>query len=388
PIGTSDGSLNTFTTARAPHWNFTGAATSLLRVTATGASTTLAATAARTQNYIDVATGGGALFLKNDYIVIDDGSPGLREFLKIQWVDGDRIWFGSQFRTTYKPNLLQAHAIGASVTKVTTATVPTSSYTLDATTGIFTETVEFGNGEILASYTTDFVVPDVFPGSLDDSPALGEEWGDWTGLSLLDGTYTFDLHGARSLVVTRAGENTSYTEGAESTLTRLLFGAATEIVEVTRVEAESCYGCHNSLQFHGGSRRSLEACLSCHGTAGAENTLVYENQSTGNPLGTPVEFRYFAHALHKDIFPAMPGGVQDCAKCHGTSDVWKQPAERNHPSQSILTRSWLVACSSCHTDNAARAHIDVNSTVFGAEACGICHGTNDELSVERVHRIK
>ncbi|MFM1873165.1 MAG: hypothetical protein RL398_2587, partial [Planctomycetota bacterium] len=83
PIGTSDGSLNTFTTARAPHWNITGAATSLLVVTATGASTTLAATAARTQNYIDVATGGGASFLKNDYIVIDDGSPGLREFLKI-----------------------------------------------------------------------------------------------------------------------------------------------------------------------------------------------------------------------------------------------------------------------------------------------------------------
>ncbi len=388
PIGTSDGNLNNFSTARAPHWNVTGALTTLLRVTGTGASTTLAAAAERTHNFIDVATGTGASFAKNDYIVIDDASPGLREFLRIQWVDGDRIWFGSQFRTTYKPNLKIAHAIGASVTKVTTTSVATSSYTLDPVTGLVTETVEFGNGEVLASYTTDFVVPDLYPGALDDSPVLGESWGDWTGLPLIDGTYTLDVHGARSLVVTRAGENTSYTEGAESTLTHLLFGNATTVVEVPRVDAESCYGCHNSLQFHGGSRRSLDACLSCHATAGAENTLVYENQTTGNPLGTPVEFRHFIHSLHKEVFPAMPGGVQDCAKCHGNNTVWKLPAERNHPSQSILTRSWYVACSSCHDGNAAKSHMDVNSTIFGAEACDVCHGTNDPLSVENVHRIK
>jgi len=387
-IGISDSNPNIFSTARTPHWAVSGAATSLLRVTGTGVSTTLAATAERTQNYIDVAAGAGASFTKDDFIIIDDASPGLREFLRIQWVDGDRFWFGSQFRTTYKPNLLRAHATGASVTKVETTLVPTSSYTLNPTTGVVTENVEFGDGEILASYTTDFVVPEVYPGALDDSPVLGEDWGDWTGLPMLDGTYTLDVHGARSVLVTRSGEETRYTEGADSTIRNLLFGSATTIVEVQRVDAESCYACHDSLQFHGGSRRSLEACLSCHGTAGVENTLVYENQTTGNPLGTTVEFRHWLHAAHKDVFPAMVGGVQDCAKCHGNNTVWQLPAQRLHPQQNTMTRSWYVACSSCHTDSAARAHMDVNTSVTGAESCSVCHGANDPLSVLRVHQIK
>ena len=43
-----------------------------------------------------------------------------------------------------------------------------------------------------------------YPGALDDSPVNGQDWGDWTGLPILDGTYVLDMHGARSLTVTRA----------------------------------------------------------------------------------------------------------------------------------------------------------------------------------------
>ena len=60
--------------------------------------------------------------------MIDAFVPGVREYMRVQWVDGDRLWFGSQFRTTYKPNLLRAHAIGATVVVGTTtaASVPTA----------------------------------------------------------------------------------------------------------------------------------------------------------------------------------------------------------------------------------------------------------------------
>lgn len=388
PIGVSDGTLQSFATARAPHWNVANATTTLRRVTGTGNSSTLAATATATQNYIDVAAGTGDQFADDDYIVIDDGNPGLREFARVQWVEGDRLWFGSQFRQDFKPNLKVSHALGATVQVVTTAAIPTGSYSLDALTGVFTETTEFGAGEVLCTYSTDFVVPSQYPGALDDSPVHGEDWGDWTGLPLLDGTYTFDMHGARTLNVTRFGETTSYTEGADSTVAKLLFGAATEVVDVTRISPDACYGCHENLQFHGGSRRSVEACLQCHGTAGAEHTLKYEDPTGGHDFGTTVEFRNLVHALHDGVFPGMPGGVQDCRKCHAENTAWTLPAERLHPDQSRPTRSWYVACSSCHSSTAEKAHMDANTSPGGAESCTVCHGEGDALSVIKVHRIR
>ncbi len=385
PIGTSGGSLDSFATGRAPIWNVTNAATTLVRVTGTSTATTLASASTIRQNYIDVASSTG--FAKDDTIVIDDASPGVREFMKIQYVDGNRLWFGSYYRQTYKPNLLHAHVAGASVIEVTLASVATSLYSVDATTGVIAETSEIGAGEILASYTADFVVPAEYPGALGDTPTNGEDWGDFTGLPVLAGTYVLDLHGARSIVVTRSGENTTYTEGAGSTGTQLLFGSATTVETVSRIDPASCYGCHDSLQFHGGSRRSVEACLSCHGTAGAQGALKYENPTTGT-FDLSIEFRNLLHSLHKPVFPGMPGGVQDCAKCHGTNTAWKLPDERSHPDQVWPTRAWRSACSACHTDSPAIAHIDANTSPSGAEACAVCHGETDELSVEQVHRVK
>lgn len=387
PIGTSNGSFNTFATALTPVWNVTGAATTLLRRTGVGNSSTLAAGAEVAQNYIDVAD--GTQFANGDYIVIDDLVSGTREYMRIQWVEDNRLWFGNQFRTTYKPALLRAHAINATVDVVTTSSVSSSNYTVDPETGVITETVEFGAGEILCNYTSDFVVPSVYPGALEDTPTNGQDWGDWTGLNLLDGTYRLELHAARSLTVTRAGENTSYTEASDGTITDLLFGAATEATHVLRVDgAALCNKCHDSIQFHGGSRRGAATCIACHSTAGAELTPLYENQSTG-AWGTPVEFRYIAHEFHEGVFPAMPGGVQDCAVCHGADNTaWVLPATRLHPDQTVPTRAWNAACSSCHSSTAAVAHIVANTSPSGYEACLVCHGEGKELNVRTVHALK
>ena len=392
PIGTSTASLQTFGSLSAPHWNRTGALTSLLRrtgVPATGGNSTLAAAARVAQNFLDVAVGGGVNFAKDNYIVIEDAVTARREYMKIQWVQGDRLWFSSQFRTTYKPTVLFAHPVGSAVQVVNVATIATSNYSLDALTGVITELTEFGNGELLCSYTSDFKVPEVYPGALDDSPVNGEDWGDWTGLPLVDGTYTLDLHGARAHVVTRSNENTSYTEGADSTAQRLLFGDTTE-VEVTErvVGASACNACHENIQFHGGSRRGFDTCIQCHGTAGVENRLIYENQTSGAPLGTTVEFRSFLHQAHQGVFPDMPGGVMDCAKCHGADNsAWTLPAERQHPQQTVPTRSWRIACGSCHNGEAQLAHIDANTSRAGAEACAICHGEGEEKNVRTVHTV-
>lgn len=193
---------------------------------------------------------------------------------------------------------------------------------------------------------------------------------------------------SRTFNVVRNSETTSYREGADSTASYMLFGAADEEEIVSRIDPQACYGCHNSLQFHGGSRRSVEACLSCHGAAGTENTLLYENPTSGNPFGTSAEFRFLLHNLHNGVFPGMTGGVQDCAKCHGTNTAWKLPDERLHPDQAVPTRAWRAACSSCHSDSPAVAHIDANTSPSGAEACAVCHGLDDDLNVTQVHKFR
>jgi hypothetical protein len=387
PIGISTGANGeVFTTTRAPHWNVSGATTSLLRVTGLGNASTLAAPAKVTDNYVDVAPGTGSLFADDNYVLIDGFAVGVREYMRVQYVEGDRLWFGSTFRSDYKPNLRIAHAAGASIAVATTVAVPTTSYTVAAATGTVTETVEFGVGEVICTYTSDFVIPAVYPGALEDTPVHGENWGDWTGLPLLDGTYTFDMHGSRALSVVRFGATTSYTEGADSTVRKLLFGAATEVTDVTRIDPQACYGCHESLQFHGGSRRSVEACLQCHGNAGTENSPPYIDPS--GSYGNAAEFRHMLHKKHIGVFPAMPGGVQDCAKCHGENTAWTLPAERLHPQQTTFTRSWYVACSSCHDSTSAVAHMDVNTSTNGAESCATCHGEGDPLDVRTVHKIR
>ncbi|GAB4136726.1 MAG: hypothetical protein Fur0037_01460 [Planctomycetota bacterium] len=387
PVGTStSASLQTFTTALAPHWATAALPTTVLIRFGTGVSTTLSAGAVATQNYIDVASAAG--IVKDDYIVIDDGSATNREYMKVQWVQGNRLWFGSRFRTSYKPNLLKAHASGVSVQVVTVATIPDTSYTLTASTGQITETSEFGNGEVLVSYTSDWIFPSVYPGALDDSPVNGQDWGDWTGLPIVDGTYTFDMHGYKNLTVNPTGlESTSYREGASPTVVHVLVGSATEVHTVSRIEGSStCYACHDDIQFHGGTRRGFEACINCHGSAGTEDKLLYEDPTAGHPLGTTLEYRNFLHAAHDNVFPAMPGGVQRCRACHGDANTaWKSPADRMHPSQTTPTRAWKVVCSSCHTSTLTAGHIDAMTSPSGYETCALCHGESKMEPVELVH---
>lgn len=389
PIGLStDGEgLETFTTARFPHWNVSGAVSSLLLRTGVGASGTLASAARVTANFVDLQAGEGAGFGNGDYIVIEDELPDRREYMRVQWVEGDRLWFGSRFRFTYKPNLLLEHPAGATVQEVTTAEIPAASWSLVRETGTFTELTEFGAGEVLASYTAPFLVPSVYPGALDDSPQRGENWGDWTGLPVLDGTYTIDLHGGRNFTHSPYGEPTTYTQGAHPTKAQLLFGSATTIELVERVTgASACNACHDDLAFHGGNRRGFDSCIQCHGSAGTENTQPYENQTPASGPIASLEFRNFLHSAHQGIFPVIPGGVRDCAACHGsTNTAWKLPAPRVHPDQEVPTRAWYISCASCHDSDAAVAHIEVNTSPSGLESCAVCHGEGKEASVDRSH---
>ena len=179
----------------------------------------------------------------------------------------------------------------------------------------------------------------------------------------------------------------------------------------------SCFNCHQELAFHGFGRRGFESCVLCHGTAGSEDRPQYVAANAPATSGLTVSFRTMLHKIHMGEeltnastyqvvgfgsasypnnfgvstfgeirFPALPGGVQNCDKCHG-NDAWHQPAPRAHPTdQDAPIRRWSVVCGACHDSSDAQAHIAVQTDALGTESCAVCHGEGKEWNVQRMHR--
>ncbi|NUN53376.1 MAG: hypothetical protein HUU06_11405, partial [Planctomycetaceae bacterium] len=407
PIGVGNGAAGqALATSMTPHWNVTGATTTvLLRTGTAGGSTTTASAAKASQNWIDVADATG--FARDEYLVIDDGGAAV-EYMRIQFVEGNRLWFSSEYISGYKYFLLKDHPAGSTVKEVQTSA--STAFTLNAGTGTLTSTGGgFAAGQVvLCSYTTDFVMPAVYPGALNDSPALDESWGDWSGKPLAAGTYTATLWGrAASFNVSGGGELTPYSPTTKGGVRDFLVGSAAALEPYALIASEdNCLRCHQDIYFHGGGRRGFDTCIACHGNSGSEDRPRYRAANAPATDDVTVAFRTMLHKIHRGAdlpdaatyqiagngnspypnnygistyefleFPAFPSGVKDCNVCHG-NDAWKAPKERNHPAgQDMKTRSWRATCGSCHSDSAAKAHIDSNTSPFDAgEGCGVCHG--------------
>lgn len=398
-----------FRTSRTPLWNMAGALTTVFARTATGAGTTLASDAAALQNFADVAN--GAVFARDAYVVLEDGVAGQEEYVRVTLVDGNRVWFGSPLR--------HAHAAAASATGVTLSTKTAGTdYTVNAATGEITEVTELGDGNaVVASYTSDFVLPTVYGPPINDSPDLGEASGEWTGLPILDGTYTVGLWGARAITLTLYGESNAYRGTSAPATADFLVGSADELVPGNIISSgDNCSSCHEDISFHGGGRRGYDTCILCHGTAGSEDRARYTAGNAPATTGVSIDFRSLLHEIHMGAelehaedyevvgfgsaaypnnygvvgygeveFPAMPDGARQCSACHGSSTAWQSPAARAHPDQAAPTRAWNAACGSCHDGDAAQAHIEIMTSDDGGESCAVCHGAGDDLGVERVH---
>jgi hypothetical protein len=408
-----------FATARRPVWNLAGAATSILVRTATGAGSTLALGAPALANVISVVSGAG--FVNGDFIAIDDGVAGLEEYLKVQWVDGNRLWFAAAGTTGYQPGTRLGHLAGATVTRVTLASKTAGTdYTIAAATGTITEVTEFGAGAaVLASYTTDFVMPAIYGPPFNDSPDLGEAAGKWKGLPIVPGTYTVGVWGSRTLTLAANGETNTYRSTSAPATVDFLVGAATALAPVAIIDSTArCESCHTEIYAHGGSRRGGDTCLLCHGNAGTEDRPRYVAPMAPATPGTTVEFRTMLHKIHQgsaltnattygvvgfgaaplnfgvvgfaDVeFPAMPSGTKDCASCHGQSVAWQSPADRSHPTAATVpARGWSVACGSCHDSTAAQAHLDIMTSGLGNESCATCHAADRDLATTLVHKVQ
>jgi hypothetical protein len=410
----------TFATARAPHVDVAGARTSVFTATASGAATVLAAAARAPQNFLDVAKASG--FARDDYVAIDAGAPNA-EYLRIQLVDGDRLWFSSPESPSYKAGTAFDHAVGASVQRAAVTQLAAGDFTLDAQAGEITENGDFGAGvAVLVTYTTHFVVPAGYPLAANDSPALDETWGEWRGKALADGTYRLALTAFTDLDLNANGEDSFYRYAAPAVAVDLLFGSAASLEPYDPISsADNCLACHQELRYHDATYRDFDACIACHGNAGAEDRPRYVAANAPETSGVTVNFRTLLHQIHRGaelanaatfevvgagagaypdnfatrefdqiLFPALPGRTAHCAKCHGDSNAaWIAPAPRDHPTdQTLPTRPWRAACAACHDSAATAAHINLNTDAFGVESCDVCHGPGALSEVELAHKTR
>jgi len=427
-LGTSTADpQDSFTSARAPHWNMAGALTEVFVQTAAPFSTNLAENAAAGQNFVDVDDASG--LERNEYVALRTCPVGEPEILRIQYVDGNRLWFGSPASPGYQPGLRVARSVGDCLVEVTLVTLTEDvDYELDEASGEITELGNaFGDGNfVAATYTSDFVAPAVHGLGLNDSPDLDETSGKWNGKSLVSGTYTLTLWGYRevetAVTVGSKTETTTYRGASPAAAVDLAVGDADPgALEPYALidDPGSCYSCHQDLWFHGGGQRGWEGCLACHGTAGSEDRPRYVAPGAPDTPRVLVSFREMLHKIHMGAqlsnaasytvvgfgpsseypdnyslasyaeieFPVQPGSVRRCAACHGeASDAWELPSGRNHPSEQILpVLAWRQTCGACHDSAAAATHFAYFTSPAGVESCESCHGPTAALSVLRVH---
>jgi hypothetical protein len=393
----------------------------------------------------DSSTAGLAV---GDRVVIDDGSA-TEEYLQVGRIQttSDVAPFadlGAADRIHFTTALRYAHAVGAPLRKVTLsarregvhyAVTDAATATLTLVAGAFA-----AGAPVVVSYRTDArfgwrrsaadSLQAVFQPAAADSADIGEEAGDWVGLSLVPGTYTIGAWAHRDFSVTplrtpsattRAWDDittddTTYRSISPPATKAVLYGGATTVAGRTVIpSSEVCETCHDSIQGHGNGRMGLETCLMCHSTPGMEDGPKYTFASWYVPPtpGVTMDFRSLIHKVHmgrelakKDAFSmigvflgkpyvvtlehkgftAMPGGARDCAVCHGDSAAWQSPIERRHPEQSVPVRIWTNACNGCHDSDSAGAHMALQ-TYQGTEACATCHGPGRDNSVAISHKV-
>ena len=419
-LGHSSGANgDVFATAFAPHLLSAQTKVLVRQGTAGGSSSLVAATAAPA-NFVDVANASG--FDRGDFLVIDDGVAGFEEYAQIQFVDGSRLWFSSPQTPSFAPGLARVHAAGAQVLEVSLQQkTQNQAYALVPATGTITELQEFGAGAaVLASYWTDFVVPQTYPLSANDSPDLDETFGEWTGKSLVDGTYRISLWGNFEKQYFPPGQPINYLLVSPAASQDLLVGSAAAIEPYDLISSkDNCYACHQDFWFHDGTVRGFDACIACHGNAGAEDRPRYVAANAPATPGVTVNFRTMVHKIHrgsqlqspfsvigsgpapypdnftansyaKILFPAMPGATQNCEKCHGIGNTaWIIPADRNHPTQQTQpVQAWKAACGTCHDSAQALGHIGLQTTPAGLEVCGVCHDPGRANEVELSHKVR
>ena len=219
--------------------------------------------------------------------------------------------------------------------------------------------------------------------------------------------------------------------------------AVTDATPVERrviVDNAKCNSCHYDLQFHGGGRKDVQYCVTCHNPNNANDERMSRVEGTSVFIES-VDLRVMAHKIHMGeeltqsyILGTNPapsvsnpvGAPHDfstvryprertaCVACH-TGNTWQLPMKASTkylPSTTLemtcnelagadadtyctgtawaITKTNKIApessvCTSCHDAPYTAAHALVNTAPGPLESCTTCHGPGKEFDVSKYH---
>jgi OmcA/MtrC family decaheme c-type cytochrome len=155
------------------------------------------------------------------------------------------------------------------------------------------------------------------------------------------------------------------------------------------IRTASCNKCHDSLAFHGGSRRGLDLCVMCH-----------TPQTTNPETGNVVDMKVFIHKVHMGSqLPSVQAGtpyqivgfgnnVSDWSTVNLPSDPRRCQFCHESTTGAAQADAWLknpsrAACGSCHDNvNFATGENHVNLPQVNDNQCSQCHIPQGELELD------
>ena len=236
---------------------------------------------------------------------------------------------------------------------------------------------------------------------------------------------------------------------------------ATPVPRRTVVDVKNCQNCHghnDGLSLHGGNRTdNVNVCLICHnpndtdirrrpidpdGTPNGVNTAAVDGLEQRS-----INFNTLIHSIHGADFRTtdfvvygfnssvnnfadvgFPGIISNCTQCH-TSGTYRVPLKQGLLGTTIDTHATVVsngqggstvspmaalsnsalfsritptaaACSGCHDDIYAKAHMEQNGASFyiiqaligtnsdTTESCSVCHAPGRVADIDVVHNVQ
>jgi len=227
--------------------------------------------------------------------------------------------------------------------------------------------------------------------------AAGESTGTFVEVGVAQGTYrytfatpivvadptethTVGVYGTRTVAAVRVGD--------DDTLDFVPSGAAVTVRRAV-VDDGACAQCHDQLALHGGARKSVALCVTCHTEQSIDpdtgNTVdlsvmihkIHRGKSLPSVVaGVPYRIVGFGGAVHDYSTVVYPHSLPNCVTCHrpeaANADNWK-------------TKPTVAACTSCHDQIVfapptlpwQQRHI---GQIPATADCSLCHGATSGVA--------
>jgi OmcA/MtrC family decaheme c-type cytochrome len=123
-------------------------------------------------------------------------------------------------------------------------------------------------------------------------------------------------------------------------------------------DTANCDKCHNSFTLHGGPRKTVDYCVTCHNPGSID-------QDTGNPI----DMAYLAHSIHPGPDRAVDGDMVPFV-------IWgfgEQFGFGEHDYSEVTFPQDLLYCENCHEQSEVTPDGNVWNEDASVKTCGGCH---------------